>query len=39
MYQDLKEIQREDTTNQQLRMIVNDIRKFLRGDEKSLETN
>ena len=33
LYKNLKQIQREDTPNEILQVIINDIRKFLRMDE------
>ena len=41
LYKDLKKIQKEITSNEQLRVMINDIRKFIRGiwDEDEYETN
>ena len=39
LHENLKQIQREYTLNETLRVMINDIRKFLRIDEDNYEIN
>ena len=39
MYKELKQIQKEEISNKELHVIINDMRKFLQSEKEDYETN